>query len=149
MRADRTIKPAPLIHSHFVPALAGAILLKESQDSNFSMQYVGVSTQDTKPVTTIVFMFGQLKFPAQIWAFDAANLPLLIDFRAPAQIGARESFPIVVALSDYRSVSGVLYPLRISSFLPGKPPQIIALQSIVSGATATPNDFNGLGGDLQ
>ena len=30
MRRDGTMKPAPPIHSHFIPALAGAILLKQS-----------------------------------------------------------------------------------------------------------------------
>src|SRR5882762_5391311 len=52
---DGTTRPAPAIHSLFVPALVGAILLKESQDPEFSMQYAGLSTQDSKPVTTIVF----------------------------------------------------------------------------------------------
>jgi hypothetical protein len=148
-RADGTTQPARAIHSHFVPALVGAILLKESQDPEFSMQYAGLSTQDSKPVTVIVFMFGATKFPAQIWTFDAANLPIQIDFRLPAEIGARQSFHVVVALSDYRSVSGIFYPFRITSFLPGTLPEIVTLQSVNVNATAPPNDFNGLGGDLR
>jgi hypothetical protein len=146
--ADGTTRPAPAIHSHFVPALVGAILQKESQDPNFSMQYAGLSTRDSKPVTVVVFMFGQLKFPAQIWTFDSANLPLQVDFRLPAEIGARQSHYGLVALSDYRSVSGVLYPFRIVSSVWGQPPQILTLQSMAPGATATTNDFNGPAGDL-
>jgi hypothetical protein len=149
VRLDGTTRPAPAIHSHFVPALAGAILLKESQDPNFSMQYAGLSTGDSKPITVIVFMVGKTQFPAQIWTFDAANLPVQIDFRLPAEIGARESFPIVVALSDYRTVSGVLYPFQIVSFLPGKPPEIVTLQSVSTSVTAVPNDYNGPAGDLR
>ena len=131
-----------------MPALVGAILLKESQDPNFSMQYTGASTLDSRPVTVIVFTFGQSRIPVQIWSFDAANLPVQIDFRLPAEIGARESFPIVVALSDYRPVSGVLYPFQIVSFLPGKPPEVVTVQSVAPGATAAPNGFNGPAGDL-
>jgi hypothetical protein len=148
-RADGTTRPAPKIHSHFVPALVGAILLKESQDPEFSMQYAGPSTQDSKPVTTIVFRVGSEGFPAQIWTFDAANLPVQIDFRLPAEIGARQTFPLVVALSDYRPVAGVLHPFQIVTFWPGKPPEIVTLQSVNANATAPPNDFNGPAGDLR
>jgi hypothetical protein len=147
--ADGTTRPAAAIHSHFVPALVGAILLKESQDSKFSLQYGGLSTLDSKPVTFIIFAFGPTKLPAQIWTFDAANLPVQIDFRLPAEIGARQSFPLAVALSDYRPVSGVLYPFQIVTFLPGKPPEIVTLQSVNANVTAPPNDFNGPAGDLQ
>jgi hypothetical protein len=95
LRPDGTMKRAPLIQSHFVPALVGAILVKESQDPEFSMQYAGVTTRDSKPVTTIIFALGPAGLPAQVWVFDAANLPMLIDFRMPAEIGARKSFPLV------------------------------------------------------
>jgi hypothetical protein len=147
---DGTMRPAPLIHSHFVPALVGAILLKESQDPTFTLQYGGTSTIDSKPVTTVIFNFAVgPKFPAQIWTFDSGSLPVVIDFSAPAEIGARQSFPVVVALSDYRSVSGVLYPYHISSLLPGKLPQIVSVQSLVAATTIVANEFTGQGGDLQ
>jgi hypothetical protein len=148
-RPDGTAMPAPAIHSYFVPALVGAILLKESQDPNFSLQHGGLSTLDSKPVTVIIFMFGAAKFPAQIWTFDATSLPVQVDFRLPAEVGARQSFPVMVGLSDYRPVSGVLYPFRIISFLPPRPPQIVTLQSLAASRTVPPNDFNGLGGDLR
>jgi hypothetical protein len=144
-----TMRTAPPIHSHFVPALVGAILLKESQDPKFSMQYVGQSTQESKPVTVIVFTIGKDRFPAQIWTLDAANLPVQIDFRLPAQIGARKSFPLLVDLSDYRAVSGVLYPFQIATFLPGKPPEIVAVQSVSANATSRVSEYNGAGGDLR
>jgi hypothetical protein len=149
LRRDGKMRAAPLIHSHFLPALVGAILVKESQDPAFTIQYGGTSAIDSKPVTTIIFNFANgPKFPAQIWTFDATNLPVLVDFKAPAEIGARRSFPVVVALSDYRSVSGVLYPFLISSLLPGRPPQVVTVQSLAPATTVVPNEFSGLGGDL-
>jgi hypothetical protein len=81
--------------------------------------------------------------------FDSLNLPVLIDFRVPAEIGARQSFPVVVGLSDYRSVLGVLHPFQIISFLPGKPPEIVTLHSLNASSTAPPNEFDGHGGDLR
>jgi hypothetical protein len=146
---DGTTKPAPAIHSHFVPALAGAILLKESQNPKFSLHYAGQSTLDSRPVSVIVFSSGPIQFRAQIWYFDASNLPVQIDFRLSAQIGARQSLYGLVALSDYRSVSGVLYPFQIVSSLPGRPPEIVTVQSVTTSTTAEPNEFNGPAGDLQ
>jgi hypothetical protein len=149
VQSNGTTLPARAIHSHFVPALVGAILLKESLDPNFSLQYGGLSTVDSKPVTVIIFLFGASKFPAQIWAFDSTNLPVRVDFRLPAEIGARRSFPFVVALSDYRPVSGVMYPFGIVSFVPGKPREVVILQSVAPGASVPPNEFSGQAGDLR
>jgi hypothetical protein len=150
---DGTARPAPMIHSHFVPALVGLILLKESQDPDFSLQYGGQSTLDSKPVTVVVIVFsaGPIQFPSQIWYFDSTNLPVQVDFRLPAEIGARQSPYGIVAFSDYRSVSGVLYPFRMVAFAPGNgnPPQITTLQSVTLNATASPNEFNGPAGDLR
>ena len=148
VKADGTTRPAPLTQSHFTPALVGAILLKESQDPEFSIQYGGSFTLASKPVTTIVFTVGIPPMPAQIWTFDAANLPMQIDFRLPAEIGAKRSVYGVVGLSDYQSVSGVLHPFQIVSFLPGKPPEIVTIQSMNADATAPPNESSGEAGDL-
>jgi hypothetical protein len=149
--AGGAMKPAPLIHSHFVPALVGAILVKESQDPTFTIHYQGTSTIDSKIFTSILFTStgGSVSFPAQVWIFDQTNLPVLIDFNEPAEIGAHQSFPVRVTLSNYQTVSGVLYPFRISTLLPGKPLQIIALQSISTSPSVPVNEFNGPAGDLQ
>jgi hypothetical protein len=142
--------PAPPIHSHFIPALAARLLLQESQDPTFVMVFGGLSTLNSKPVTIITFVFPDTPgLPAQIWTFDATNLPILVDFRGSAEIGGRGSFPFVVALSDYRQVSGVLYPFQITSFVPGRPPQTVVLDSVAAAAEAPLNDFNGQAGDLQ
>jgi hypothetical protein len=149
MRPDGSMKPARPIHSHFVPALVGAILLRESQDPEFITQYVGASTVDSKPVTVVALTIGRSGFPAQIWAFDGGNLPVQIDFRLPAEIGARQSVYGLVSVSDYQTVSGVLYPYRIVSFLKGKAPENITLQSVNASTAAPVNEYNGVAGDLR
>jgi hypothetical protein len=147
--ADGTTKPAPAIQSHFLPALVGAILVEESQDTDFTMLNGGASTLDSEPVSIVTFTIGPQNIPAQIWYFNAANLPVLVDFKLPAEIGGRRSFPFVVALSDYQSVSGVLYPFSMVSFVPGKPREIVIIHSVTSGATAPPNNFTSQAGDLR
>ena len=149
LRADGTTRPAPATHSLFVPALVGSILLKESQNPEFTIHYSGQTTLDSKPVTVIVFSAGPILFPSQIWYFDAANLPVQIEFRLPAEIGARQSQYGLVALSDYRLVSGVLHPFRMVTFAQGRPREIVTLGSVSTSATATPNEFNGAAGDSQ
>ena len=147
--ANGKTKSAPLIRSYFIPALVGRILLMESQDPRFSILYAGTSMLASGPVTVVIFAVGPRRLPAQIWSFDASNRPVEVDFRVPAEIGARQSFPFLTVLSDYRSASGVFYPFQIVSAVPGKPPEIIALQSVTATTTVPPNDFNGRGGDLQ
>lgn len=141
-------RAAPASHSHFLPALVGAILVKESQDPEFTILNTGSSTLDSDPVTVITFAIGSGSIPVQIWYFNGSNLPVLVDFKLPGEIGARRSLPLVLALSNYQVVSGVLYPFTITAVVPGKSRQITNIQSISTGTTAPPNAFTGQAGDL-
>ena len=125
-----------------MPALAGLILLNQSQDLQFTIKYGGVSTLDSKAVTVITFEVGPDKVPGQTWFFDAANLPVQIRFQFPAEVGIRKSVFGTVALSDYKSVSGVLYPTKIVEFSHLVVPEVITLQSVTVSTTASPNESN-------
>lgn len=128
------------IRSIFLPALLAFVLLQESQDSNYSVQYGGTSTLDSKPVTIVIFSMARSSYAiAQTWIFDnATGLPTRVGFKLPAILGQSESFPSVVDLSDYRSVSGVLYPFRIVTSLERSLPETLILQS-VSPTVTTPS----------
>lgn len=149
VRANGTSKRAPLTRSRFVPTLVGTILVNEFADPEYSVLYGGTSTVDSKAVTVIIFATGPSRLPLQIWVFDETNLPIRIDFRLPAEVGAKMSDNGVVALSDYRSVSGVLYPFRVVEFARARPPEIITLHSVNSSANTPPNAPNALGGDSR
>jgi len=147
---DGAIVPAPAIHSYFVPALVGSILLNQSQDPKFSMRYGGISQLNSRSVAIVIFNVGRAKFPAQSWSFDSVtHMPVQIDLRLPVKIGARTSFHGVVSLSDYRNISGVQYPFRLVSPEAWRPPEIVTLQSVVTDSVATQNIFNGFAGDLR
>ena len=140
--ANGVTASSPMTRSHFVPALAGLILLNQSQDLQFTIKYGGVSTLDSKAVTVITFEVGPDKVPGQTWFFDAANLPVQIRFQFPAEVGIRKSVFGTVALSDYKSVSGVLYPTKIVEFSHLVVPEVITLQSVTVSTTASPNESN-------
>jgi hypothetical protein len=134
--------PLRMTRSHFVPALVGLILLTESQDAEFTVKYGGTSTFNSEPVTVIVFQVGPDKAAGQTWFFDAANLPVQISFQFPAEVGTRKSVFGTVALSGYKSVSGVLYPTKIVEVSHFAVAEIITLQSVTVSATASPNESN-------
>ena len=126
--------------SLFLPVLAGTILLQESQDSNYEMRFDGVSTLASKPVSIVTFLANSSHSIAQIWVFDAATgLPARVFFESPAQIGLTKSFRALVDLSDYRAVSGVLYPFSIVTYMDGTLPETLNLQSLTPSASTLPN----------
>jgi len=133
--------PAPkfVSSSLFIPVLAGAILLQELQDSNYEVHFDGVSTLASKPVNVVKFLVTSSQALTQIWVFDAATgLPARVFFESPAQIGQTKSFRALVDLSDYRAVSGVLYPFSVVTYMEGSLPETLSLQSVTPSANASP-----------
>ncbi len=138
--------------SLFVPALAGAILLKQSKDSTLSLQQATGPASESKSVTVVfsraVGSAGR-NLPIQRWYFDEkTHLPRQIEFLVPARIGQIEGFSGMVALSDYRPVAGVLYPFQIETFLSGQHAhQKIELVSVTPSTDApSQSDYLSAGG---
>ena len=145
-------KPAPKVISSslFLPVLAGAILLQESQDSYFELHLDEPSTMASKPVNVVKFLVTSSHALAQIWVFDAVTgLPARVFFETPAQVGQTKSFRGMVDLSDYRPVSGVLYPFSIVTYVEGKPPEILNLQSLTPSAPTSPSQTAHTTGGVQ
>jgi hypothetical protein len=134
--------PRFVASSLFIPALVGAILLKESQDQNYSMQYRGLMTIGIEPVTVITFSVGPVRpWPAQTWCFDRdTGLPVRVQFGLPSQIGQTKSFSGLIDVSDYRSISGALYPFRIVTRIDDGPglDQVVTMQSVSPDTTISP-----------
>jgi hypothetical protein len=144
--------PAPrfVSSSLFLPVLAGAILLQESQDSYFEMHFDEASTLASKPVKVVKFLVTSSQAIAQIWVFDAATgLPARVYFESPAQIGQTKSFRALVDLSDYRVVSGALYPFSIATFMEGKLPETLTLQSLTTSTTISTTQITPATGGAQ
>jgi hypothetical protein len=58
-------------------------------------------------------------------------------FELPAQIGQTKSLRGLVDLSDYRAVSGALYPFTIVVYMEGSLPATLTLRSLTPSATTS------------
>jgi hypothetical protein len=125
-RVGRLVRP-----SLFLPVLVGAILRQESQDPRFVMVFDGPSTIASRSVNVVNFLDSTTRAIAQVWAFDAATtLPTRAVFEMEAQIGLAKSFRGLVDFSNYVSVSGVLHPFTVTTYIEGKEPQTLNLKSV-------------------
>jgi hypothetical protein len=140
-----------LLRSFFVPAVLAAVLAKQFQDSQYSTQYLGLETLDSKPATAVTLSARPVPgLPEQIWHFDnQTGLPLRVEFRLPAELGSHKSQQGTTELSDYRSVGGVLYPFHIVTQVFGGLPEIITIQSVTPSPTVptAPSAGNSQAGD--
>jgi hypothetical protein len=144
------LAPKFVSSSLFIPVLAGAILLQEAQDPNYELHLDAPSTLASKPVNIVKFLAASSKGIAQIWVFDAATgLPARVFFESPAQIGRTKSFHALVDLSDYRAVSGALYPFSLVIYMEGSLPETLDLQSLTASATTSPSQAGPTTGGVQ
>lgn len=76
-----------------------------------------------------------------IWIDAASGLPLEVAFDMRDGDGSTPHIPVALFFSDYRSVSGILYPFQISKSLNGTPYMAIAISSVAFGTGLTDLDF--------
>lgn len=76
-----------------------------------------------------------------IWINAASGLPLEIAFDTRDADGSAPRIPVALFFSDYRSVSGILYPFMISKSLNGTPYMAISISNVAFGAGLTDLDF--------
>jgi hypothetical protein len=66
----------------------------------------------------------------EIWINATTGLPSRIAYSMRAGSGAEPAIPVEITFSDYRSVSGVLYPFQISHSLNGTPWLSVTISSV-------------------
>jgi hypothetical protein len=133
-------KPAPkfVTPSVFLPVLVGAILLQESQDSNFALRFDPPSSLASTPVNVIKFLDSTTQVIAQVWVFDTVtNLPVRVYFNSVAEIGQAKTYRATVDLSNYRIVSGVMYPFSIGVYIKNQLPESLTVLSLTASQIAT------------
>lgn len=145
-------KPSPkfVSPSVFLPALAAAVLLQESQDSSFIMRFDSPSTLGSKPVNIIKLISSSTQAIAQVWVFDAASgLPMRVIFDLPAEIGLTRTFGRMIDFSDWRVVSGVLYPFSVVIYVSGRLPETVELESVSASASTSSSTTSPITGGGQ
>jgi|HubBroStandDraft_2_1064218.scaffolds.fasta_scaffold356678_1 hypothetical protein len=129
--------PTFLNPSLFLPVLAGAVLLQESQDPTYELHLDSPSILAGKPVTVVKLVLRDSQLLAQVWVFDTTtNMPIRIFFELPAQMAQTKSFRGLVDLSNYRSISGVQYPFTVVNYTADKLPETLTLQSLTPSIAA-------------
>ncbi len=128
-----------------LPILAGAL-----NNAQTALQYVGPETLDGVSVHHIrlwsTFADAKLQHLAEfstkdVWLDAASGLPRKLAFEQRAARGAAPRIPFEVFYSDYRSVSGVLYPFLIKKSLNGTPWTTITIANVTFNTALTDADF--------
>ncbi len=118
-----------------LPLLAAAL---NHPDTAF--EYLGQETLDALAVHHIRFWNtfssnAKLRHLAEfsvkdLWIDAATGLPRKLSFDRRAAGGAEPRIPVEVFFSDYRRVSGVLYPFRIEKHFNGTPWATITIEDV-------------------
>ncbi len=129
-----------------LPLLAAAL---NHADTGF--QYLGQETLDGLAVHHIRFWntfssHPKLRHLAEfsmkdLWIDAATGLPRKLSFDRRAAGGAEPRIPVELFFSDYRNVSGVLYPFRIEKHFNGTPWANITINNVQLNAGLTDAAF--------
>jgi hypothetical protein len=143
-----TLERAVTSQSPFFPLalLAGAL---NSADTAY--KYVGFETLNGTSVHHIQFWnsfasTSRLQSIAQfsirdIWIDFQSGFPVKILYMRRDAGGSVPSFAMAVFFSDYRSVSGVLYPFSIQASFNGTPWATITIQNVILNTGLTDSNF--------
>lgn len=129
-----------------LPFLAGALGERDE-----ALQYEGLDMVDGENAHHIRFWNSYSSAPElqsvaeftvkDIWVSAKTWLPLKLSFQRREAQGAAPRIPVVITYSDYRSVSGVLYPFLIQQSFNGTPWATITIQSVKFNASLNDSDF--------
>ncbi len=127
--------PQRAVRALIVPHLVASLLLKEFLDQNYSIINFGTTTLDSKAVTIVKIESQRTRDDArvttQIWYFDnQSNLPSRVEYHLPDAKVQSRFMPIAVDLSDYESVSGVLFPSQVITTINGIQIEVLHLASV-------------------
>jgi hypothetical protein len=150
--ADGKLKllPAHMLPSEFPKHLVALVLYRELQNSAYSVQYGGTGTVSGRKV---VFVTTQLEgdkdwapLTSQVWSFDAVTgLPVRVDWVIPMVHNMDNTVSGYAEFADFRSVSGVLIPFQITSYVDGSKLTVQTITSVSVNAGISPAEFR-LGG---
>jgi hypothetical protein len=146
--------PPPVARAWFVPALVGSVLLKELQDTNYSLEYGGASTIGAEAVV-IVKTSSQATFDdsfvtPQTWYLDSAtNLPIRVQYRLPDKHHPRRFLVSTIDLGNFQPVSGVMYPFQATESTSGQQTGLITVATIQPNANITAATFDSPAGGAQ
>jgi hypothetical protein len=118
-----------------LPLIAGALA---NPDESFA--YIGLETLNGTGVQHVQFWNTFASIPElqhlshlslrDVWIDTTTGLPQKISFTRPSESDSNVRIHVDVHLSEYRNVSGVIYPFRVEVSLNGTPWLTINLQNV-------------------
>ena len=145
-----TPTPAPTTVP-FTPAFVATTLLTQLRSNAFSLQYAGQVVLGTNTATAVTFTFNPPtklppgttlpSVPAQTWYFSIQTaLPVRIEYKASGTTPSGSVQLQAIDFSDYRPVSGVLYPFNMVLHRSDQVNQTLTIQIVTpSPSAATSN----------
>jgi hypothetical protein len=142
---------AHVVDARFIPELAALELFRRYQDPNYSITFGGTASVNGRTAAKIQLRLERDDLSqagtVQVWFIDTTTgLPVRIEYRFPKSGNGLSTSDTAVEFSDWRSVSGVLVPFQMNTWLDGDPWNQVALQSVSFNVTVNPSDFTISGG---
>lgn len=144
--ATKGIKPY-VLRAYFAPPAVALVLFREIQDPTYSIELKTNAQLNGSPVEAITTSskshFPDNVFTQQTWYFNnATGLPLHVDFRYPDTHNPANFLEGNLDLSEYRAVSGVIYPFQVISSVAGRPDTIFKITSVTPNTGVSPTVFD-------
>lgn len=122
------------------PGLPSVFIATALANTEAAIEYIGLETLDGSQAHHVRFrntfasnseLVNLAEFSRKdIWISVASALPLKLAYERREGSGARPRIRMEVRYSDYRNVSGALYPFMIAKSLNGMPWAVISIQSV-------------------
>jgi hypothetical protein len=139
--------PKHVLRALFVPAFVSFALLAELDTPTYSIEYVSPGTVGAEAVTIVKTYSDATPLDSvvtpQTWYFDnTTGLPLRVEYRLPDHYFPSKYLVDSVDLSDYRLVSGILYPFHAVRSILGHQVSDISVSSVASNTNIPPSVFD-------
>ena len=128
-----------------------ALLANALNNPDTAYKYVGLENLNNASAHHVQFWNSFASVPKlqrisglsvrDIWIDSSSGLPLKISYLRHEGGGNAPTIAVDASFSDYRNVSGVLYPFSIQRSLNGTPWATITIQSVVLNTGLTDSNF--------
>jgi hypothetical protein len=146
-----THPPVHPLLTYFPQHLSALALSQRLANPNYSISSRGAGTVHGQAVAQVAIRLESEKYlpglTAQIWSFDiATGLPLRVDYSIADPQDGNNMLAAAVEFSDYRTISGILVPFQMTSYIGGVKSDVTTITSVAFNSGLSPSAFQLSGG---
>lgn len=140
--------------AHIPSHLIAAVLFKELANPTYLITVDGLGTVGERQVIRVRTVWelndATASVSPQVWFLDVSTgLPLRVEYRIPEISDALNYLTGAIEFSDFRNVSGVVVPFRITTYTEGDWESTITINSIALNTGISPLEFDAPAGGGQ